>query len=209
MKGNNITCKVVLVGNAGVGKTCIIQRYINGTYDPSNDESTITSSYSFKKVDFVDYKKSISFDIWDTAGQELYRALAKNFYLNASIGVLVYDITRKESFEELKNFWYNELKNSGEKNMIFAVVGNKSDLFSKEEVKEEEGKKYAKSINAVFKLTSCAENIGIEELFNECGIKYLESNIESNTEKKSDKIVLEKNEVASNDNNNKRKKKCC
>ena len=93
--------------------------------------------------------------------------------------------------------------------MIFAVVGNKSDLFSKEEVKEEEGKKYAKSINAVFKLTSCAENIGIEELFNECGIKYLESNIESNTEKKSDKIVLEKNEVASNDNNNKRKKKCC
>ena len=212
MKGNNIACKVVLVGNAGVGKTCIIQRYINGTYDPGNDESTITSSYSYKKVDFPEYKKSIAFDIWDTAGQELYRALAKNFYLNASIGVLVYDISRKESFEELKDFWYKELKNSGEENMVFAVVGNKSDLFSKEEVKEEEGKKYAKSINAIFKLTSCAENIGIVELFNECGIKYLESNKNSNKDKKPDKIVLEKKEVASYNNNiqnNKKKKKCC
>ena len=87
MQGNNITCKVVLVGDSGVGKTCIIQRYVNDNYN-ENSESTITSSYTYKKLDYKQFNKSISFDIWDTAGQELYRALAKNFYLNASIGIL-------------------------------------------------------------------------------------------------------------------------
>jgi small GTP-binding protein len=79
---NNTTCKVVLVGNAGVGKTCIIERYIHDTYNPES-ETTITSSNNYKVVNFDEYNQSISFDIWGTAGQEVYRALAKNFYLNA------------------------------------------------------------------------------------------------------------------------------
>ena len=206
---NNTTCKVVLVGNAGVGKTCIIERYIHDTYNPES-ETTITSSYSYKVVNFDEYNQSISFDIWDTAGQEVYRALAKNFYLNASIGILVYDITRKDSFEELQNYWYEQLKQSGEENMVFAVVGNKSDLFSKEEVKEEEGKKFAQSINAFFILTSCQESIGINELFYNCGVKYLERNklIEV---KPKDNIVLGKdnNENEAGDANGKKKKRRC
>ena len=116
---DNITCKVVLVGESGVGKTCIIQRYINNSYN-ENTESTQASTYSYKTVEYKDFNKSISFDIWDTAGQELYRAVAKNFYINASIGILVYDIKRKESFEAIKNYWFEELKSSGEDNMIFA-----------------------------------------------------------------------------------------
>ena len=107
----------------------------------------------------------------------------------------------------MKSYWYKELIESGEENMVFAVVGNKSDLFKKEEVKEEEGKEYAKSINAIFMLTSCAENIGIVELFNECGIKYLESNNEINTEKTTRKFTLQKKEVVNN--NNKNQNKCC
>ena len=175
MSENNITCKVVLVGDSGVGKTCIIQRYVNDQYN-ENSESTITSSYTYKKIDYKEYKKSISFDIWDTAGQELYRSLAKNFYLNASIGILVYDIRRRDSFESLKEYWYEQLKVSGEDNMVLGLAGNKCDLFSKEEVKEEEGRKFAKEIGAVFYLTSSKESIGIDELFQECGKKYLENN---------------------------------
>ena len=145
---DNITCKVVLVGESGVGKTCIIQRYVNNNYN-ENTESTSASTYTYKVVDYKQFNKSISFDIWDTAGQELYRALAKNFYLNASIGILVYDIRRKESFESIKDYWYEQLKISGEDNMVFGVAGNKCDLFQEEQVKEEEAKKFAESISYI------------------------------------------------------------
>ena len=204
---DNITCKVVLVGESGVGKTCIIQRYINNSYN-ENTESTQASTYSYKTVEYKDFNKSISFDIWDTAGQELYRAVAKNFYINASIGILVYDIKRKESFEAIKNYWFEELKSSGEDNMIFGVAGNKCDLFQQEQVTEEEGKKFAKSIGAVFHLTSCKESIGIDELFEECGKKYLEMNKLIDTKEKG-KIHLDKDKANNNNNNEGKKKKCC
>ena len=205
---DNITCKVVLVGESGVGKTCIIQRYVNNNYN-ENTESTSTSTYTYKSIDYKKLNKSISFDIWDTAGQELYRALAKNFYLNASIGILVYDIRRKQSFEAIKDYWHEQLKEFGEENMVFGVAGNKCDLFQEEEVPEEEGKKFAKSIGAIFHLTSCKESIGIDELFEECGRKYLEVNnlITENAKEKSNKIVLNNNNA--NNEGDRRKKKCC
>ena len=67
-------------------KAYIIQRYVNNIYN-ENTESSIASTYTYKIVDYMQFNKSISFDIWDTAGQELYRTLSKNFYLNASIGI--------------------------------------------------------------------------------------------------------------------------
>ena len=210
MSTDNISCKVVLVGDTGVGKTCIIQRYVNNNYE-ENVESTVASTYTYKVLNFPNYNKSISFDIWDTAGQEIYRALAKNFYLNAAIGVLVYDIKRQSSFDSIKNYWYDQLKESGEENMIFAVVGNKCDLFNEEEVDEEEAKKFAKSIGAIFKLTSCKESIGIDELFSECGKRYLEVNKlignEVKVKKDSGNIKLGGTNATNNVNNN--KKKCC
>lgn len=204
---NNITLKVVLVGDSGVGKTCIIQRFSNDTYDDQT-ESTIASAYTYKMLEFKDFNKSISFDIWDTAGQELYRSLAKNFYLNAAIGILVYDIRRKESFESIKTFWYEELKNSGEENMIFGIAGNKCDLFNEEEVKESEVKEFAKKIGAIFQLTSAQDNIGIKELFNDLGTKYLESHgAEGGSSKpKGDKLEGEKKE---NTQQEKKKRKFC
>ena len=79
MNNNNISCKVVLVGDAGVGKTSIIERYVNNAF-ADEVESTISSTYSYKINDYKEYNKSISFDIWDTAGQEVYRSLAQNFF---------------------------------------------------------------------------------------------------------------------------------
>jgi len=209
---DNITCKVVLVGDTGVGKTCIIQRYVNNNY-VEGGESTVASTYTYKVLNYPKLNKSISFDIWDTAGQELYRALAKNFYLNASIGILVYDIRRKSSFESIQNYWYEQLKESGEENMIIGIAGNKCDLFGEEDVDEEEVKKFAKSIGAVFKLTSCKECIGIDELFEECGKKYLEVNNLIGSENKSKnnkgKVKLNENINNNNENENKGRKKCC
>ena len=208
MEGSdNITCKVVLVGDSGVGKTCLIQRYVNDKYS-DDTESTSTSTYTYKIVEYKDYNKSVSLDIWDTAGQELYRALAKNFYLNASIGILVYDVRRRESFESIKDYWYDQLKQSGEENIVLGLAGNKCDLFQDEEVTEEEAKKYAESIGAVFHLTSCKDSIGIDELFEECGKKYLEvNNLIGKTEEKKGNIVLDKKKTVNNKDDKKRK--CC
>ncbi len=103
------TCKVVLIGESGVGKTSIISRYISNTFK-SQLMSTPGANFVTKMIIMEDDNQSIKFEIWDTAGQERYRALAKVFYKNAAVCVLVYDITRKASFDELKNYWIKEIK---------------------------------------------------------------------------------------------------
>ena len=105
-----ITCKVVLIGESGVGKTSIISRYINNTFK-SQLMSTPGANFVTKNVIMEDDNQSIKFEIWDTAGQERYRALAKVFYKNAAVCILVYDITRRESFEEIENYWIEEIRN--------------------------------------------------------------------------------------------------
>ena len=185
------TCKVVLLGESGVGKTCIIARFINNTFE-DNIMSTTGASYAGKTMTFDEFQgKSIKFEIWDTAGQEKYRSLTKIFYKDAGVAILVYDITRKESFDEIKNYWYNQIKeyapkNIGKKNIIFnnklffiyiIVIGlaaNKSDLFDKEQVPEADARSFAAEIGAVFKLTSACTATGIEELFKSIGCKYLD-----------------------------------
>ena len=106
-------CKVVLLGEAGVGKTCIISRYISDSFE-QNTASTNGASYTSKVIKFDSLGKQLSLDIWDTAGQERYRSLTKFFYKDAFVVILVYDITRKASFEAIRDYWYNEVKQNGE-----------------------------------------------------------------------------------------------
>ena len=104
------TCKVVLLGESGVGKTCIIARFINNTFE-ENLISTTGASYAGKTMTFDEYDgKSIRFEIWDTAGQEKYRSLTKIFYKDAGAAILVYDITRQDSFDEIKKYWLQQIK---------------------------------------------------------------------------------------------------
>ena len=104
-----VQCKVVLIGESGVGKTSIINRYTTNTFR-TLETATPGASFTAKVVNFKEYDQTIKFEIWDTAGQEKYRALAKVFYKNAAVCILVYDITSKTSFEELKKYWINEIK---------------------------------------------------------------------------------------------------
>ena len=106
-----LICKVVLIGEAGVGKTSIIQRFVTNTFNPYQ-RSTGGANFIEKKMEFKDINLKIKFEIWDTAGQEKFRALARVFYNNASVCIMVYDITSKKSFEELKNFWAEDIKNN-------------------------------------------------------------------------------------------------
>ena len=103
--------KVVLLGESNVGKTCIISRYVSNIFKWQLMVTT-ASNFVTKIINLKDENKTIKFEIWDTAGAERYRSLAKIFYQNANACILVYDITRKKSFEELKNYWVNEIKNN-------------------------------------------------------------------------------------------------
>ena len=194
--------KVTLIGESSVGKTCIINRFCKGVFN-TDVESTLGANYSQKKLEKNGQK--IRLDLWDTAGQEKYRAIGRHFYKESYIVCLVYDITSKESFENLKTIWYPDLKEYGEEYKIVALIGNKLDKFLEEEVSEEEGRKFAKEINAVYKRTSALEGTGLEDLFNELVDKYLKNikdDIKKNDKEKQDNIVIKKED----DNQPKQKK---
>ena len=206
-------CKVVLLGDSGVGKTCIISRYIQGTF-MKNCNSTNGASYCSKNVRFENLGKNLLLDIWDTAGQEKYKSLTRFFYKDAAVAILVYDITRRESFDNIVNYWYGQLKENGEKNIVIGIAGNKCDLYEKEKVAESEAKEFADKIGAIFELTSAANNTGIDELFQDVGNKYLDPSFqqmkkeeeeENAQDGKGANVVLDN----SDDQSKKKKKKCC
>ena len=128
-------CKVILLGDKGVGKSNIISRFINDTFD--DFETHLWSGEYWKEMIFKDYKNQVvKFDIWYSAGQERYRSLPKIFFKEVDIAILVYDITSKNSFEEVA-YWYEQLKNNAPKNVVIGLAGNKSDLFDEKTVSEE------------------------------------------------------------------------
>ena len=166
--------KVVLVGESGVGKTSIITQFIDQTFQ-EDQQSTTGGTFSTKSV-VCDNGKTLKFEIWDTAGQERYRSLTKMFYKDANAAVLVYDITRKDSFEELQNYWAEQIKESSPSNIILAVAANKSDLFNKEAVDEDQARKFAESLGAIYASTTATTVESINDLFIQIAKKYTGSN---------------------------------
>ena len=168
-----ISVKVVLLGESGVGKTCLLSRFVNDMYY-ENTMANFCQSYSTKIMEFGAFDgKAIRYEIWDTAGVEKFRAINKCLYKDAQVIILVYDIAIKDSFNEIKDYWYEQIKENCPKNIMLCLVGNKCDLFESEVVTEEEGKELAEDIGAIFKLTSPKEKIGIDELFQTIGYKIL------------------------------------
>ena len=214
--------KLVLIGDSGVGKTCIISRFTKNSFDV-NPGSTIGASYASKTIEIPGTDESLDLDIWDTAGQERYKALTKIFFQGAKMAVLVYDITVQKSFESIKNEWLKVLRENGDPDIVTAVAGNKSDLYEKEEVPEQEAREFAKSIGAIFCLTSAQSNSGIEELFEEMGKKFLDpnstinesenQNLDQAHKQKKDEKKKEKKEEQKNiqlkNVKKKEKKSCC
>ena len=201
--------KAVLLGESGVGKTCIIARFINGSFE-SNIMSTTGASYAGKTMIFEEFGgQCVKFEIWDTAGQEKYRSLTKIFYKDARIAILVYDITRKESFEELKNYWYNQLKECSPENIVIGIAANKCDLYDNEQVSEDEARAFANEIGAIFKLTSANTNTGIEELFKAVGCKVLDPNYNEENETTNNNNKKQNIKIEPETKNNKKKKGCC
>ena len=202
--------KVVLLGEPNVGKLDIINTFVGNTF---NTDSMKTLSAQFVKKTIDIQGKSITFDIFDTAGQEKFSPLAKIFYKDAKVIIFVYDITNKESFDKIKNYWYEEVKKNGVTNVILAVVGNKCDLYDNQQVSDNEGKEFAESINAIFALTTNKSDTGVKKLFKDIAKKIVDTNYDySNKEEKMEEEEYKKrkeNKLKEDNNNEGKKKEKC
>ena len=162
--------KSILVGDSQVGKTSIITQLVRKTFDEEYIQ-TIAGDKSTKYIELSN-GKTLILEIWDTAGQEIYRNVNKIFMKNAKIVILVYDMTSEESFKGL-NDWYKQVIDVDDKNEIqFGVVANKSDLYEDQKVNKDEAENYAKSINAVYGETSALDYDSVYDYFKNISESY-------------------------------------
>ena len=174
--------KLALVGDSGVGKSSIIGRYVSGMF---LDNCQSTTGPSFSKKLYEKDGKSICLNIWDTVGQEKYRAIGKNFYKDAYIICLVFDITQKQSFENIKEVWYPDIKKHGEKYIILSIIGNKCDKVEDENVDEKEVTSFAEEIGALCFLVSALNGDKIDSLFDTLAENYLSSELKNKNDQKN------------------------
>mmetsp|Transcript_8111 Transcript_8111/g.12109 ORF Transcript_8111/g.12109 Transcript_8111/m.12109 type:complete len:200 (+) Transcript_8111:96-695(+) len=161
VEGKPREVKVVLLGDTGVGKSSLVLRFVTNNFKPYS-ESTIGASFMSKMI-MVD-GKPIKFQIWDTAGQEKYHSLAPMYYRGAAAAIIVYDITRANTFKTLKN-WVDELKAQGPHEIAIAVAGNKADLEDQREVESAAASAYAQEIGAMYLETSAKDDLNVHDIF--------------------------------------------
>ena len=204
--------KIVIIGESSVGKTSIISQFVDKIFQ-EEIQSTVGGSFNSKTILCEDLDKKVKLEIWDTAGQERYRSVTKMFYKDADIAVLVYDITNKDSYDELKNYWVEQVKDSTRKGTNLVIVANKSDLIEKEQVDEDESRNYARSINASFFVVSAKDSISVGELFKEIVKKYTGSKnvsiVDENDESAFHFKKIRKESIKLIAENPKKKKSCC
>ena len=186
-KGEEQDIKIILVGEPFTGKTSLINTAIGLKFEENKELSTVAANFVNKEFQ-IDGKTYIT-SLWDTIGQEKFRSLTKIFIKDSKIVVFVFDITNKASFKEL-NFWMNTIEEILGVDAILGIAANKQDLYDKEEVKEEEIKKFADEKNIPFKYTTAKNPKLFVSFLEELLKKYIDKyggNIKGNSGKKLDK----------------------
>lgn len=153
--------KLCLLGDTAVGKSSLVLRFVNDRFEP---HTTATIGASFMSKNFKVGDKSYKYQIWDTAGQEKYKALAPMYYRGAAAAIVVYDITMESSFLSVKR-WVKELRQMGSQDIVIAIAGNKKDLVDQREISPETGQAFADEIGAVFAECSALTAENVNEIF--------------------------------------------
>lgn len=159
--------KLVLLGDSAVGKSCLVVRFVRDEFFEFQ-EPTIGAAFLTQTVTLDD--ATVKFEIWDTAGQERYRSLAPMYYRGAAAAIVVFDITKKDSFNGAKS-WVKELQRRGDPNVVIALAGNKADMESKRKVQPEEAQQYALDSDIIYMETSAKTALNVRNLFVEIAKK--------------------------------------
>lgn len=153
--------KAVFCGDVSVGKTSILKRFFDDEFDP-NAPPTIGGVFNKK---YIENKEIFELHIWDTAGSDRYSSIVPSFFHNAGVVIIVFDVTKKDTYDDLKK-WIQIAQDSSPKDVPFIIVGNKVDIFEKREISSEEALAFAKEMDALnFVETSAKTGEGINLLF--------------------------------------------
>ncbi|XP_068777793.1 ras-related protein Rab-2B isoform X3 [Struthio camelus] len=152
--------KYIIIGDTGVGKSCLLLQFTDKRFQPVHD-LTIGVEFGARMISVEN--KQIKLQIWDTAGQESFRSITRSYYRGAAGALLVYDITRRETFNHLTS-WLEDARQHSSSNMVIMLIGNKSDLESRRDVRKEEGEAFAREHGLVFMETSAKTAANVEEV---------------------------------------------
>ena len=189
VKKKFINLKIILVGDVSVGKTSVIERYINNNF---KDDYTCTIQAEQKtKIINEDSNTSIRMDIWDTAGQEKFRSLTRQYYRDSQGAIIVFDITKKKTFDSLQT-WIDDIQDYSDKDIPIIIVGNKSDLIDEREVSENNINEFLNDKYTYFEVSAKYGN-NIDLAFNKIKKLIMENRKMNNEEENEDKWNKKKN----------------
>lgn len=153
--------KYIIIGDTGVGKSCLLLQFTDKRFQPVHD-LTIGVEFGARMINIA--SKPVKLQIWDTAGQESFRSITRSYYRGAAGALLVYDITRRETFNHLAS-WLEDARQHASANMVIMLIGNKCDLAHRRAVSTEEGAQFAKENGLIFMETSAKTAQNVEEAF--------------------------------------------
>ena len=201
-KEYDLLFKLILIGDSYVGKSNILLKYLKNQF---NENSKTTIGVEFGTKNIIINNKRIKIQIWDAAGQERFHSITSAYYKGAKGALIVYDITRKNTFDNIDK-WITDLKLNGDKNICIIILGNKSDLIDKREINKNDGIKKAEMYKTAFLETSALNGDNISKAFDELIEQIVINNkniFQDDNENEIDKGVN------LNDEKNNNKKKCC
>lgn len=170
--------KVIIIGDSGVGKSCILQQFIGQDFDP-NKENTVGVEFGNKVIELPieprnpnSVTRRVKLQIWDTAGQEQFKSITRSYYRCVAGALVVYDVTSRESFDNVRT-WVQEARSHANAELVIVLCGNKIDKLDRK-VTIEEGRQFAADHGLLFAESSAKENKNISQLFTSIGIDVLQ-----------------------------------
>ena len=189
LHSDSFVCKLSLIGDGGVGKTSIVQRYVHNLFE-ADYKATIGTDITKKECRFDTLSKSnVRFIIWDIAGQPQFKRIRPAYLADSGAIMVVYDVANRESFENVKKEWYDDIKKVAADEALLVLVGNKIDLDNRV-ISTSEGEKLARELKMAYIETSAKTGENIEDVFRMIGLKIIEKFVES---EEISKIIVGKN----------------
>lgn len=164
--------KVVAVGESGVGKTCLLIRFVRDQFD-DNSQSTLGVEFMSKIIQTE--KNRIQLQLWDTAGQELFRSVTRGYYRGSAGALILFDLANRDSFENVEK-WLQDIRDVAREDVVIVLIGNKADLAAKRQVSREEAEEFARKCNMSYYEVSAKTGENVQQAISSC-VEQIEKNL--------------------------------